>query len=141
MRSARFVAMALILVGVAGLSVTPVLAAKGGNGKSAGTRSTASSITLNQADPQLGGEVTFTVTYPQKVKYPRIAVRCYQSGNMTYAEAGSYDHVFLLGGAGSEWLWQGGPAECTAELFDIIWNGNHQQEVVSLAWTSFNAGG
>lgn len=33
MRSMRFVAIALILVGVVALSVPPVLAAKGGNGK------------------------------------------------------------------------------------------------------------
>jgi hypothetical protein len=139
MRWTGFVVIAFVLVGMAALTMTPALAAKGGNGKSRSARSVTSSITLDQAGLHLGDEVTFTVSYPSKVKDPRIAVRCYQDGVMTYAEAGPYGHVFLLGGAGSQWLWQGGPAECTAELFHIIWNGNHQQEVVSLAWTSFNA--
>jgi hypothetical protein len=137
----KFVAIAAILLGVAALGVTPSLAAKGGKGRSPDSASTTSSITLNQADPRLGGEVTFTVTYPDQAKYPRIAVRCYQDGVMTYAEAGTYDHVFLLGGGWSVWLERGGPADCTAELFYIVWHGSNTQEVYSLAWTSFQAAG
>ena len=134
---------ALAVLGVAALSSSSALAAKGGNGngKPSGAQSATASITLNEADPHLGGPATFTVTYPAQVKYPRIAVRCYQDDSMVYAEAGTSDHVFLLGAAGSDWLRSGGPASCTAELFYIIWNGNNPQEVVSLAWTSFGAAG
>ena len=141
MSTARFLVLAVILLGVAALSVTPGLAAKGGKGKPGTADSTGSSIALNEAAPHLGGQVTFTVTYPDQVKYPRIAVRCYQDGVMTYAEAGTYDHVFLLGGGWSVWLEHGGPAACTAELFYIVWHGNNTQEVFSLAWTSFDAAG
>jgi hypothetical protein len=141
MSIARFLVIAVILLGVVGLGVTPSLAAKGGKGRSSDPAPTTSSITLNQAGPRLGGEVTFTVTYPDQVKYPRIAVRCYQGGEMVYAEAGTYDHVFLLGGGWSVWLERGGPAECTAELFYIVWHGSNTQEVFSLAWTSFQAAG
>jgi len=137
----KFVAIAAILLGVAALGVTPGLAAKGGKGRSPDPAPTTSSITLNQAGPRLSGEVTFTVTYPDQAKYPRIAVRCYQDGVMTYAEAGTYDHVFLLGGGWSVWLERGGPADCTAELFYIVWHGSNTQEVFSLAWTSFQAAG
>lgn len=98
-------------------------------------------IQVNQASPQLGGEVSFTVTYPVKIKSPRIAIRCYQGGAMTYGEAGPYDQLFLLGGAGSVWLSNGGPASCTAELFYIVWNGNNPQQFYTLAMTRFDAAG
>jgi len=131
---------ALAILMVAALGSSPVLAAKGG--KKVGDLATpAPSITLNEADPHLGSAITFAVTYPSQVKYPRVAVRCYQDGSMVYAEAGPSDHVFLLGGASSDWLRVSGPASCTAELFYIIWNGSNTQEVVSLAWTSFSAAG
>jgi hypothetical protein len=130
----------LAVFSAAALSSGPALAAKGGV-KGANLATTAPSITLNEADPHLGSDITFAVTYPSQVKYPRVAVRCYQDGSMVYAEAGPSDHVFLLGGASSNWLRAGGSASCTAELFYIIWNGSNTQEVVSLAWTSFSAAG
>jgi hypothetical protein len=99
-------------------------------------------IVLEQSDPHLGGLVTFAVTYPREVRYPRVAVRCFGAdGSLTYAEAGSYDHAFLLGGAGSDWLRQGGPAHCTAELFYFTSKGSRPQEAHSLAWTDFEAAG
>ena len=102
---------------------------------------TTSSITLNQLDAHLGGNITFTVSYPDKVKSPRIAVLCYQGGVLVYGEAGAFDHVFVLGGAGSDWLRAGGAASCTAELFYITWNGNNPQQWTSLATTTFDAAG
>ena len=139
----------LLMAGIATL-VTSVLvtgsalAAKGGNGNghSGASNSAPSSITLNESAPHLGGQVTFSVTYPGNIKNPRIAVRCYfADGTMGYAEAGPYDQAFVLGGGSSDWLRLGGPASCTAELFYIIWNGNNPQEFVSLAMTSFDAAG
>ncbi len=120
-----------------------VLATLVGSAASAQARPapTPSSIVLNESAPYLSGSVTFTVTYPNHAKNPRIAVRCFQNDAMTYGEAGPADHVFVLGGASSEWLSQGGPASCTAELFFITWNGNKPQQVTTLAWTSFEAAG
>ena len=66
---------------------------------------------------------------------------CYQAGVIVYTEAGTFDHVFLLGGASSDWLTLGGPASCTGELFYFIWHGNNQQVFVSLATTTFDAAG
>jgi len=137
----RFLVIAAILLGVAALSATPSLAAKGGKEKPGTAGPTGSSIALNEAAPHLGGQATFTVTYPDHVKDPRIAVRCYQDGVMTYAEAGTYDQAFLLGGGWSVWLEHPGAADCTAELFYIVWHGSNTQEVYSLAWTSFHAAG
>ena len=102
---------------------------------------TTASIKLNESNPHLGSTVTFTTTYPKSVKYPRVAVRCFQNETMVYAEAGTYDHAFVLGGASSDWLRAGGAASCTAELFYFIWHGNNPQEYYNLAWTSFNAAG
>jgi hypothetical protein len=100
------------------------------------------SIAVQQPDPHLGGTVTFTVTYPREVRYPRVAVRCFGADDsLIYAEAGAYDHAFLLGGAGSDWLRQGGAAHCTGELFYFSSKGSQAQEVRSLAWTDFDAAG
>jgi len=123
----------------------PAFAAKGGNSGGGGGHGSnfeaTSGITLDQTDPHLGGEVTFNVSYPHTTKHPRIQVMSYQDGVLTYGEAGEIDHAFLLGGGMSEWLMKGGPASCTADLFDLIWNGNNMQEVVWLAVTSFDAAG
>ena len=116
------------------------LAAKGGN-KGAAASSAAPVIGLNETAPHLGGQVTFTTSFPTSVKSPGIAVRCYVDGVMVYAEAGATTHAFLLGGAGSDWLRMGGPAFCTAELYNIVWNGNNQQEFTTLATMGFDAAG
>jgi hypothetical protein len=92
--------------------------------------------------PSLGASVNFSTTYSKNVKNPRIDVTCFDaSGAVVYAEAGSTDHVFVLGGASSVWNATGGPANCTARLFDLIWNGNNPQEIIWLDSTSFSAVG
>jgi hypothetical protein len=85
--------------------------------------------------------VSFTTSYSSNVKNPRIGLVCYQGGEAVYAEQGSVDHTFSLGGSSSAWLTNGGPASCTATLFDLIWNGNNPQQVVLLASTAFDAAG
>jgi hypothetical protein len=76
------------------------------------------------------------------VKNPRIQVMCYQNGVMVYSEAGAPDHAFLLGGASSQWVGNGGgPASCHADLFELVWNGNNPQQVTMLASTDFPAAG
>jgi hypothetical protein len=126
-------------------AAVPSFAGKGAS--SAGS----ASIVLNQpqaatsrlsAWPALGSSVDFTTAYPKSTKNPRIEVRCYDaSGAMVYAAAGGTDYVFLLGGGSSLWTANGGTANCTARLFDLIWNGNNPQEVIWLASTSFEATG
>src|SRR5947207_12586664 len=59
----------------------------------------------------LGSTVTFATGYPRTVKNPRIEVLCYQGGELVFGMGGAVDYEFLLGGAGSIWLWNGGPAD------------------------------
>jgi hypothetical protein len=128
---------------VAGFAVVLLAAAPGyaGKGKPGGSTALSASIVLNESAPRLGGTVTFTSSSPSNVKNPRVAVRCWYDGTMGYAEAGSADQGFLLGGGMSDWLMHGGPANCTAELFYIEWNGNNQQVFHTLATTAFWAAG
>ena len=113
----------------------------------AGAASTGSWIALTAVDgrsaaiePSLGSTITFATSYPRTVKNPRIEVLCYQGGELVFGMAGSTTYEFLLGGGGSLWLWGGGAAECTANLFYF---GQHagQQTYNRLATTSFSAGG
>lgn len=129
---------AVAILGGAAVAAGPALAARGGVH---GGAQTVPTITLNETDPHLGGTVSFRVAYPGSVKSPRVQVMCSQGGVLVYGEAGSADHVFLLGGGSSDWLRSGGAADCTADLFYIVWNGNSQQQVTFLASTSFAAGG
>ena len=80
------------------------------------------SITLNQADPHLGDWVTFTYVVPGTVSSPRVQVVCYQGGVMVYGEAGPATQSFLLGGASSQWLTNGGAASCTATVYEWDWH-------------------
>jgi len=91
-------------------------------------------------EPALGDWVTFTTTYPTSVKNPRIEVLCYQGGALTFGMGGAVDYSFQLGGAGSQWLWSGGDADCTANLFYFGWKAGKQIYNL-LATTSFHAGG
>jgi len=140
--------MSLVLLLAAGLAAAaaPALAGKGGNGRGgggSGSSAASPSISLNESNPALGSSITFNSSYASSVKNPRIQVMCYQDNGATlvYGEAGSPDHSFLLGGAASQWLWNGGPASCKADLFDLIWNGNNMQQVDWLASKTFDAAG
>jgi hypothetical protein len=133
-----------ILAVVAGARGTKIL---GVGDAYAGRTTVASSIELNRpltvaagSWPRLGSWVTYTTTYPKTIKAPRIAVDCYQDGVLVYGEAGSVDHEFQLGGASSDWLENGGPADCTALLFDSKWLAG-KQTFTELATTSFAAAG
>ena len=91
-------------------------------------------------NPALGASVNFSTTYSKNVKNPRVDVQCWDStGTMVYAEAGDTSHTFVLGGYASLWKTEGGSANCTARLFDLVWNGNNPQEVVWLDSTNFAA--
>jgi hypothetical protein len=91
--------------------------------------------------PTLGDWVSFSVTYPKQAEHfgPRIQVLCYQNEQIVYGEAGPYYQDFQLGAASSDWLRNGGTAECVADLY--YWSYNGGQKFNFLATTSFTAGG
>ncbi len=110
------------------------------------TRSTATgTISVNQTNLHLGDYATFTSTFSPKnldSKYPggiRIQVLCYQNGELVYGQAGHYDLKFLLGGASSQWLINGGGASCVADLY--YWSYNGGQKFNWVASTAFEVQG
>ena len=133
-------AMTAALVG--GVLVTPGLAAGKGGGKGNTTASTTASISINQVDPHLGDTVTFTTAYPAGSKNLRVQVMCSQADVVVvFGAAGGPGFPFVLGGAASDWRTYGGDAQCHADLFDLVWNGNNAQQVTFLASTDFQAFG
>lgn len=112
------------------------------------------SITLNPDPPAaLGATVTFAVAdIPKNTKNPRVEVLAYQAGVLVYGEAGSVAQAigdgsdplgysgFLLGGAGSDWLTNGGPAHCVANLFTFDKVKGEQVQTI-LASCEFEAAG
>lgn len=106
---------------------TSVYAAKGG-GKPGGG---AASITLNQTDPHLGDWVTFTSSGGKMIE-----LTCYGDSlfDVIYTAYQAPGTSFLLGGTSSVWLSRGGPAYCSALLYNRLSSG-------PLASTYFNAGG
>ncbi|OGH07454.1 MAG: hypothetical protein A2171_00280 [Candidatus Levybacteria bacterium RBG_13_35_9] len=101
-----------------------------------------STIVLNQTDtvPALGVYVTFSTSYPKNIRNPRIEVLCYQDNNLVYGEAGSVGDAFLLGGAGSKWIYETPEigTECKANLF-YFGSYKGDQTYNQLATTSFTA--
>lgn len=101
---------------------------------------------------ELGGIVTFDVTVsdlPGNAN-PRIQVMCYQAGVLVYGVAQNVEPAyvttppidgtsFLLGGGASDWLVNGGAADCEATLY--YWDFKPVQTFVPLASVSFGAGG
>jgi hypothetical protein len=99
-------------------------------------------IAINQAPVHFGDSVTFSWSCDGCAKSPksapRIQVLCYQDGFLVYGEAGPADNVFMLGGAMSDWVVNGGgPAACKADLY--FWSYKGQQEFNFVATTAFNA--
>jgi hypothetical protein len=90
--------------------------------------------------PRLGSLVGFATSYPSSVRNPRVAVRCDQAGALVYADAAAVGDGFVLGGGGSDWLRNGGPANCQADLFYFTYKGS-VQAYHWLASTSFEAAG
>jgi hypothetical protein len=90
------------------------------------------------AQPRLGSSVRFATGYPTGTKNPWVSVTCYQGSAMVYGEGNSPSADFILGGASSQWVTNGGAASCHAELGDLYWRGGHQYYTF-LARTDFDA--
>lgn len=126
-------AIGMLLFGAIGISSSGHAEAKGG------PNAPASSRILNQSDPHLGDWVTLSYSVPANVSSPRIQIVCYQGGALVYGEAGPATQSFLLGGAASQWLTNGGAATCTATLYQ--WDWHPTVTFVPYASIDFTAGG
>ncbi len=106
------------------LAVAPTLAAKGGNsgggGKPGGGGSGTISLVLmdGATEAHFGARVTFEVS-TESTAYPYVHLMCYQGGTLV----GEGRQGFFPTALGNEWFylgptpsWQGGAAECTANL-------------------------
>ncbi len=99
-----------------------------------------SSIALATPLPvSLGDTVTFDTVFDGH-GHPtlRVQVLAYQDDELVYGEAGDPGHEFVLGGASSFWLANGGPAHCHADLYYFSHQGNHPTTVI-LASCDFEA--
>lgn len=118
-----------ILAGIAILLLgATAFAAPGGNGKgnghghlATGGNGNKTTVTLDQADPQFGDLVTFTIA--TSAEEPWLKVQCYQEEERVYFQAhGIFEDygsepVFTLGPTP---LWMSGGASCTADLHESI---------------------
>jgi len=143
---------AIMIAGVAilasALLVGSALAAKGGNGR---PQTGESSIILNEpaatesatavsSGPRLGSTASFTTVAAGLAgwEYPMAAVWCYQGDVLVYMELAFPDSTFLLGGSSSDWVTNGGAADCEAYLYAYGSKGG-EQSIRTLAGTSFYA--
>jgi hypothetical protein len=126
--------LALVVVGIVGQA-----AITGAQAKKPGPSSSTASITLTQTDAHLGEWVLFSYSGVGNVQSPRIEIDCYQNGVLTFASAAPADQAQQLGGAASQWLWNGGSANCTAILY--YWDFHPSETFMPLASTSFAAAG
>ena len=69
----------------------------------------------------------------------RVELVCSQSGAAVYTGDANADQQFLLGGGISQWVTNGGPAECAATLY--YYSSYNPVTRVDLASTSFSADG
>lgn len=111
-----------------------------------GSQLVAATITLNQATPSLGDVVTFSYTgvtddcgknYGPRCL--RIELVCSQAGTPVYVGDAEASQQFLLGGGVSQWVTNGGPADCTAMLY--YYSSYNPVTRVDLANTPFSAAG
>ena len=100
------------------------------------------------SDLRLGGTVSFDVTFsPDNLDKKhkggvRVEVLAYdpETGDLIYGMAAHHDQPFVLGGGSSQWLTQGGPANCVANLYFWSYKGNVQRYNL-LASQTFEASG
>ena len=85
-------------------------------------------------DAAYGGTITFDVT--SDARYYFVEVDCSQSGVVVYRSAqpwylATFTRSFYLG----SYLWTGGPADCTAELYSSLSDGSARQSLDTVAFS------
>jgi hypothetical protein len=110
-------------------------------------------IVLAQADPSLGEVVTFTTTTSKAANCKtwggprcyRIELVCSQASAVTpenpdgvvYLGDANAEQQFLLGGGISDWVDNGGPADCVAALYTYTdFNPVTRFDIASVAFTA-----
>ena len=129
---------------IAAILVVPAtaFAAKGGGTPAPAwiALATVSGQSVAAAQASLGSAVRFSTSYASTTRNPWVSVTCYQAGLLVYGEGGAPNADFVLGGAASQWVTNGGAATCRAELGDLYWRGGHQYYTY-LANVNFDAAG
>jgi hypothetical protein len=136
--------VAILLAFAVAIAAEPASADAGAGGKG-GTPTPTYTISLNQANPRLGDWVTFSYSQVPHVKDLRVEIICSEmiSGvnTLVYGEAGPADQSFLLGGAGSLWLYEYPTTSvaCLATLYS--WDFHPSETFIAYAKTTFSAAG
>jgi hypothetical protein len=106
----------------------------------------AASLTVNETAPRLNSVVTFAysgVTNDCGKNYGprclRVELVCSQAATAVYMGDANADQQFLLGGGISQWVTNGGSADCVATLY--YYSSYNPVTRVNLATSSFAAGG
>jgi hypothetical protein len=128
------------VLALAGLVVLPSVALAGGRGGTKPGPSTGSSVSLAVLDPaatsaSFGDQVTFTVS--TSVSTTWVNAKCFQAGALVYSETHGFYPSYPWGQTytlGPTSLWQGGGADCSAELYTL----DRRQRQVTLATTTFS---
>jgi hypothetical protein len=139
MRGMKKLIVAIVLATCIGILALPATA----GGRKGNTTGGTSTIKLESySDLRLGGYVGFDTNAVGLAgwEYPMVAIWCYQSGDLAYMALHKPDTEFLLGGAGSAWLTNGGAATCEADLYAYGWKGG-SESIRNLASTPFDATG
>lgn len=131
----RHVVRIALIAAVAALALVPTaLAGKpgggggkpGGGGNTGGSSSLSSPVPLNSTDGLLHYGQQFTFNVSTTVVRPQVEAQCYRSGTRVYDEwhgffeGAMFGQTFTLGPTPS---WQGGEADCTAQLVSYSNNG------------------
>ena len=131
--------VAIVLATCIGILALPATA----GGRKGNTTGGTSTIKLESySDLRLGGYAGFETNAVGLAgwEYPMVAVWCYQSSDLVYMELNKPATEFLLGGSSSDWLRNGGSANCEADLYAYGWKGG-KESVRNLANTGFDAAG
>jgi hypothetical protein len=103
-------------------------------------------ISINETDVALGDTVTFRTTGVTNdcgknygPRCLRVELVCSQSGTPVYMGDANADQQFLLGGGISQWVTNGGAADCVATLY--YYSSFNPVTRVNLATAPFSAAG
>lgn len=119
----RRIAFTASLVVALALAATAFAANGGGSKKSSSSISLvmltqSSDTTAPSSGPHWGDQVTFKVS--TTAEYPTVVANCYQNGSLAYTQFGYFypapkSPTFTL----RSYVWTGGAADCTAELYTV----------------------